>query len=65
MIFMDLIIEKYLKVHLSPNKQKTILQYILVDKKLKRRFITMAILIRSINNIGYKKKMQEKIKENT
>lgn len=62
---MDSIIEQYLKGHLSPDKQEAILHYIQVDKELKNRFITMAILVRSINNVGYKKKIKEKIKENT
>ena len=61
---MDTIIEQYLKGHFSLEKQKEILHYIQVNKELKNRLITMAILVRSINNVGYKKNIEEKIKKN-
>jgi hypothetical protein len=62
---MDTMIEQYLKGNFSLDKQKEILHYIQVNKELKNRFITMAILVRSINNVGYKKNIKKKIKENT
>ena len=61
---MDTIIEQYLKGHFSLEKQKEILHYIQVNKELKNRLITMAILVRSLNNVGYKKNIEEKIKKN-
>lgn len=61
---MDTMIEQYLKGNFSLDKQKEILHYIQVNKELKNRFITMAILVRSINNVGYKKNIKKKIKEN-
>ena len=62
---MDSMIENYLKGHGCPDKTKGIQHYIKDDSALKRRMITMAILVRSINNVGHKQKMLERMKDDS
>lgn len=62
---MDSMIEDFLKGHSCPEKAKAIKNYIQADNALKRRMITMAILVRSINNVGHKQKMQERMKDDS
>ena len=55
-------IESYFKGELSPHIKDKIHDKIANDPKLKAKFISFALLLRSIYNVGYKIELETKIK---
>lgn len=61
---MDSLIENYLKGHLCPEEKNVLHHSIHSNQALKKRAITIALLIRSIKNVAYRENIYKRTKDN-